>query len=84
MPGFHALELQHDLPGGRDVGRILFACTARVGSAANWRWVNFARYSAGRCFSTSTRMSASVAVVMIVRMMIVRQSVRSYNMAAKR
>jgi hypothetical protein len=32
--GFDALELQHDLQGGRDLGRILFACTARVSSAA--------------------------------------------------
>jgi hypothetical protein len=72
------------LQGGRDLGRILFACTARVSGAASRRGVNFARYSASRCFSTSARTSASVAVVMIVRMMIGRdRSVRLYNMAAK-
>jgi hypothetical protein len=50
--------------------------------------VNFARYSAGRCFSTSAGMSASVAIVMTVGMMIGRgngrdQSARLYNIAAK-
>ena len=45
---------------------------ARLSRPANWRQVNFARYSLGRCFSTRIRTSASVASSMTSGMMIGR------------
>jgi hypothetical protein len=60
---------------GRAVETMAMSCwpsAARRSSPASWRQLNFARYSAGRCFSTSTRTSASVVTFITSEMMIGR------------
>ena len=54
------------------IGDVLLASAARLSSPARWRQVNFERYSAGRCFSTSILTSASVVSSMTSAMMIGR------------
>jgi len=60
---FDAFHLKHDPQRGRDLGHILLSFGGALEQPASWRQVNLERYSAGKCFSTSARTSASVSSV---------------------